>query len=357
MSFLDFSNITVIASDLAYPEGPVYCEDGSILLVEIKGECLSRVLPSGKKERVAKIAGGPNGAAMGPAIDGAKTLYICNNGGMDFSPYPPPESDPPPPGYKPKLWVSGNQPDDYKVGKLQSLNLSTGELRDHFSETALTPAYPPMPMSRWEPPYQLRGPDDLVVDKEGGVWVSDFGKQRPRDRDITGIYYMSPDRSTLRQAIYPLNSPNGIALSPDGKWLYVALSYERRVAKYEVGPGGTFKPNPKTLDGSYTVTGDFPGISVLDSMAVDCEGNLYVTTMIPQGYDPTVSGGITVISPDGKTVCFQEITLPGGEPCPLPSNICFGGPDLKTAFVTCGGTGHLLSIPSKVPGLKLNFSG
>mgnify|MGYP000101980403 CR=1 FL=1 len=109
------------------------------------------------------------------------------------------------------------------------------------------------------------------------------------------------------------NSPNGIALSPDGEWLYVALSYERRVVKYKVGPGGSFEPNPKTLDGSYTVTGDLPGISVLDSMAVDCEGNLYVTTMIPEGYDPNVSGGITVISPDGKDVEYIEITLPDGE--------------------------------------------
>ncbi len=356
MNFLDTSKTAVILSDLAYPEGPVYCSDGSILLVEIKGECLSRISPSGEKEVVAHIPGGPNGAAIGPAIDSEPTIYICNNGGMEWIPYPPPSSIPPPAGYKPKLWVSGPQPADYEVGKLQSVSLATGALTDLFSETSIPPAYPPLPFSQWDPPYQLRGPDDLVFDKEGGMWISDFGKQRARDRDVTGVYYVSPDRQTMRQAIYPLNSPNGIALSPDGEWLYVALSYERRVVKYRVGPGGSFEPNPKTLDGSYTVTGDLPGISVLDSMAVDCEGNLYVTTMIPEGYDPNVSGGITVISPDGKDVEYIEITLPDGEPCPLPSNICFGGPDLKTAFITCGGTGHLLSMPSKVAGLELNFN-
>jgi gluconolactonase len=356
MTYLDTSKISVLNSDLAYPEGPVYCRDGSVLLVEIKGQCLTRILPSGERHVVADLPGGPNGAAIGPDIDGEPTVYVCNNGGMQWIPYPPPPSDPPPQGWAPKLWVSGPQPADYETGKLQSVGLASGTARDLFTETTIPPAYPPLPFTRWDPPFSLRGPDDLVVDREGGMWISDFGKQRARDWDVTGVYYMSPDRSTLRQAVYPLNSPNGIALSPDGEWLYVALSYERRIVKYRVGPNGSFLPNPKTLDGSYCVTGALPGISVLDSMAVDCEGNLYVATMIPEGYDPTVTGGITVISPDGGDVEFIPITLPDGQPCPLPSNICFGGDDLRTAYVTCGGTGHLISMPSAIAGLELNFT-
>ena len=357
MAFLDNSKITVIASDLAYPEGPVACRDGSILLVEIKGECLSRLLPSGEKQVVAKIPGGPNGAAYGPDRDGNITLYVCNNGGMTWIPYPPPPFDPPPPGYRAELWVSGPQPQGYRGGSLQSVDLASGAVTELFSETSTPPAYPPLPLSQWDPPFQLRGPDDLVLDSEGGIWLSDFGKQRLRDTDVTGVYYISADRSTMRQAIYPLNSPNGIALSPDGEWLYVALSYERRIVKYRVAPGGTFVPNPDTMDGSYSVTGALEGISVLDSMAVDVEGNLYVATMIPDGYNPKINGGITVISPDGRHVRFIEITLPDGGHCPLPSNICFGGPDMKTAFITCGGSGHLISMPSENAGLRLNFNG
>jgi gluconolactonase len=347
MAYLDNRNTRVIATGLGYPEGPVWCSDGSVLLVEIKAQCLSRIASDGSRKVVASIPGGPNGAAIGP--DGA--VYICNDGGFDWLQIPPP----PAPA---SLWISTTQPADYKGGKLQKVGLKSGAVTDLFTGTAVPPAYPPFPAlpKAWNPPVALRGPDDLVFDRDGGCWLTDWGKQRPFDRDVTGVYYMSPDGSTLRQAIYPLNAPNGIALSPDGKWLYVALSYERRVLKYEVGPGGTFKPNPRTLDGSYLVTGDFKGSSVLDSMAVDEQGNLYVATMIPEGADPTVNGGITVISPEGGILDWVEIKLPDGSPVPLPSNICFGGKDLKTAYITCGGTGQLISMPSRIPGLRLNYN-
>src|SRR4051812_34869719 len=72
------SNIRVLATDLAFPEGPVVMPDGSVVLVEIRAQQLTRVWPDGRKEVVAKIPGGPNGAAMGP--DGK--CYICNNGGF-----------------------------------------------------------------------------------------------------------------------------------------------------------------------------------------------------------------------------------------------------------------------------------
>ena len=66
----------IIAEGLAFPEGPVAMPDGSVLFVEIAGGCLSRVLASGKVERVAELGGGPNGAAIGPDGHG----YVCNNG-------------------------------------------------------------------------------------------------------------------------------------------------------------------------------------------------------------------------------------------------------------------------------------
>lgn len=343
MAYLDNSQVRVIAPGLGYPEGPIWCSDGSVLLVEIKSQCLSRIRGDGTREVVASIPGGPNGAAIGP--DGA--VHVCNDGGFDWLQLPSPP-------YPAPLLISTTQPLDYKGGKLQKVDVKSGAVTDLFTETTVPPAYPPSPS--WNPPFALRGPDDLVFEKDGGCWFTDWGKQRPRDRDITGVYYMSPDAKTMRQAIYPLNAPNGIALSPDGKWLYVALSFERRVLKYEVGPGGTFKPNPRTLDGSYLVTGDFKGCSVLDSMAVDQQGNLYVATMVPEGSDPWVNGGITVVSPDGDILDWIEIRLPETSPVPLPSNICFGGPDLKTAYITCGGSGQLISMPSRIPGLRLNFN-
>src|SRR5437879_13505382 len=75
-------DVRVLATDLQFPEGPVAMLDGSVLLVEIRGQRLTRVWPDGRKEVVAEIPGGPNGAAIGP--DGK--CYICNNGGFGWIP-------------------------------------------------------------------------------------------------------------------------------------------------------------------------------------------------------------------------------------------------------------------------------
>src|SRR5262245_66054109 len=72
--------ITEVASGLKFPEGPVALDDGSVLVVELGGGCITRVRPDGSKETVASPGGSPNGAAIGP--DGA--LYVCNSGGWEF---------------------------------------------------------------------------------------------------------------------------------------------------------------------------------------------------------------------------------------------------------------------------------
>jgi gluconolactonase len=77
-------------------------------------------------------------------------------------------------------------------------------------------------------------------------------------------------------------------------------------------------------------------------MAVDSAGNVCVATLI--------NGGITVISPDGKSVEF----IPTGDP--LTTNICFGGPDLKTAYITLSGSGRLVAMDWPRPGLKLHYA-
>src|SRR5207249_9082435 len=76
------SDVRVLATDLEFPEGPVVMPDGSVVLVEIHGRRLTRVWPDGRKEVVAEIPGGPNGAAIGP--DGK--CYICNSGGFSWIP-------------------------------------------------------------------------------------------------------------------------------------------------------------------------------------------------------------------------------------------------------------------------------
>ena len=349
MPKLDNTKIEIISSTLDYPEGPIHCSDGSIILVEIKGERLTLVSPCGKATTLAELPGGPNGAAVGP--DGH--IYVCNDGGFEWMPIPNVNKDK-------IIWVGGNEPagDEYKGGSLQKVDTSNGKVTTLFTSctnrgypTPTGEAYPD-----WAPAFDLKGPDDLVFDEEGGAWFSDFGKTRERDRDITGLYYVSPDQKAITQMAYPLNSPNGIALSPDGKRLYFALTYERKIMYFELSEAGKIDRNPASMDGAYLLTADLEGQAILDSMAVDVEGNLYVATMLPEGNTPVVNGGISIVSPAG-VVDYVEITLPDNSFAPLPSNICFGGADMKTAYITCGGSGYLIKMPSSIAGLKLHHSG
>lgn len=354
MPKLDNSAIEVMSSTLQYPEGPIHCIDGSIILVEIRGEKLSIVPPEGgNSKQIAHIPGGPNGAAIGK--DG--NIYICNDGGFEWADIPLLNGQ--------TISVSGNQPKgaDYIGGMLQRVDPSTGSVTNVYTECTERAFPPPGQPKTWSPPFELRGLDDLVVDEAGGIWFTDYGKQRPRDKDITAVYYVSPDGSSIKQMIYPLNSPNGIGLSPCGKKLYVALTFESKVLSYDIPEPGVIEPNaygPKnpdgTIDGSHLLTANLPGESILDSMALDAEGNVYVATMLPNGLAPMSNGGISVISPDGE-VEFIPITLPDGKYAPMPSNICFGGKDMKTAYVTCGASGNLLKMPATIPGLELNFNG
>jgi gluconolactonase len=67
------------------------------------------------------------------------------------------------------------------------------------------------------------------------------------------------------------------------------------------------------------------------------------------------NGGLTVVSPAGEVLQFLEMAV--GSPVPLPSNLCFGGEDRRTAWVTCGGSGLLVKVRVSVPGLAPHFGG
>ena len=303
------SELRGIASGLQFPEGPIAMPDGSVLLVEIKRGTLSRVTPDGKISVVAHTGGGPNGAAIGP--DGA--AYICNNGGFEWHDLG---------GFT----IPGNQPKDYIGGRIQRVDLTTGRVQDLYTECDGHP---------------LRGPNDIVFDAAGGFWFTDHGKLRERDRDRTGVLYAKPDGSLIREVIFPLDAPNGIGLSPDGKRLYVAETHTGRVWSWNLkGPGeidaaGTFGPSGGSL------LAGLPGFQLFDSLAVDSAGNVCVATL--------VNGGITVISPDGTSI--EHVATPD----PLTTNICFGGADLRTAYITLSGTGRLVTMQWPRPGLRLNF--
>ncbi len=298
-----------ITSGLQFPEGPIALADGSVVVVEIKRGTLTRVAPDGKQTIVATTGGGPNGAAIGP--DGL--VYVCNNGGFEWHDVG-------------GLLVPGNQAHDYSGGRIQRVDLATGKVEDLYGACDGR---------------ALRGPNDIVFDASGGFWFTDHGKMRERDRDRTGVFYARTDGSRIREVLFPLDAPNGIGLSPDGRRLYVAETWTGRVWSWELaGPGEVVAGSGFGPAGGTLLAG-LPGFQLFDSLAVDGAGNVCVATL--------VTGAITVISPAGEVI--EQV--PTGDP--LTTNICFGGRELRTAYVTASGTGRLLAIEWPRPGLRLAY--
>ena len=297
----------VLAKGLKFPEGPVAMPDGSVLVVEIQGQRLMRVLPNGDLKVAAHLGGGPNGAALGP--DGC--CYVCNNGGFSW------RTDD---GFTRPTGESA----DYTGGCIQRVNLADGKVETLYTHCDGVP---------------LRGPNDIVFDAHGGFWFTDFGKKLADRLLLGGLYYARTDGSFIRRAAFPFMTPNGIGLSPDGKTLYAAETETSRLWSYPVlGPGELqLQPFPSP-NGGQLVHG-LPGYQRFDSLALEESGNICVATL--------VRGGISVFSPDGKLVEFHE--APEG----YCTNICFGGPERRTAYITLSGYGQLFEAEWPRPGLRL----
>ena len=299
------TTITEITTELQFPEGPIAMPDGSIIVVEIARGTLSRVDPNGSIEVIADLGGGPNGAAIGP--DGA--CYTCNNGGFIWH------------KSGTGLLFPGHQPENYSGGRIERVDLATGEVSVIYTGCE---------------GHELRGPNDIVFDAQGGFWFTDHGKTRDRDRDRTGVYYGTVDGKHVAEAIFPMEAPNGIGLSPDEKTLYIAETPTGRLWAYQLSGPGEIDQNERP-----TMMPQLPDYPMFDSLAVDAAGNICVATLI--------TGGITIHSPDGADARLVPM------PDVLTTNICFGGENLNTAFITLSTTGKLVSCNWETPGLALNF--
>ena len=300
----------VMTEGLEFPEGPVALDDGSVLVVEIKRQTITRCWPDGSTEVVAETGGGPNGMAIGP--DGA--LYVCNNGGFAWR-----EID--------GMTAPGHQGDDYVGGSIQRVVIETGEVTTLYTECD---------------GHQLRGPNDIIFDTNGGFWFTDLGKSRSRDSDNGGLYYALANGSSIVCAAYGLTKPNGVGLSPDGSTVYVAETSVGRVWKWDIVSPGVVERGTTPLAHGTLLYG-FDGYQLLDSLAVDGDGNVCVATL--------VTGAISVISPEGELL--DQVHVPKWDA--YVTNICFGGPDLTTAYVTSSGWGLLYEMPWERPGLRLNY--
>jgi gluconolactonase len=305
----DTPSLSIVAEDLGFPEAPIAMADGSVILVEIKRQTLSRCW-SGKTEVIATLGGGPNGAAIGP--DGA--VYVCNNGGS--------------------VWIErggitypiGIAP-DYSGGRIERIDLATGKVDRLYDRCGDHP---------------LRAPNDLVFDRAGGLWFTDFGHDLGRQRDKSGVYYCAPDGSSITEVFFGSLGYNGIGLSPDDKVVYTAETLTGRLVAFDVtGPGQIARPRGGRFPGRIVATMPGNPAEYFDSLAVTAAGNVCVATLI--------APGITTITPDGHHTKLDTPDI-------FTTNICFGGPDLSDAWITLSGTGKLARTRWHEPGLRLAFN-
>lgn len=300
----------IFASSLRFPEGPVALPGGELLICEVGGGRLTRLDREGRATVVANLGGGPNGAALGP--DGR--CYVCNSGGFSWF-------------EQQGRMMPGPPTPEYKGGWIEAVDLASGEREVLYREVGGVP---------------LLGPNDIVFDAHGGFWFTDHGKFRKRSRDRGSLCYALADGSSIVECVTGLEGPNGVGLSPDGRWVYVSETLTARLWAYEVIGPGRLARGGGSFDGrrGELVIG-LGGYHLLDSLAIDQDGNIWVGTL------PT---GISVISPQGRllrTIAFAD---------KFTTNLCFGGKDRRTIYVTQSSLGqiHVLDVDSQ--GLALNFA-
>jgi len=256
----DFSEIKIeqLGKGYSYTEGPAWSvKDNYLIFSDTPADRLMKWVPGHAVEVFREKAGGPSGNAF----DAEGRLYTCE----------------------------------------------TRERR--VTRTSKTGAVEVL-ADKWEGK-RLNAPNDIVVSKTGHVYFTDpaFGEQADhRELDFYGIYTVPP-KGPMKLVAKPTGRPNGIALSPNGKVLYVANSDERNVRAYDLDKNGDASNERVLVSGIAGIPG---------GIRVDDKGNLYVTT-----------NHIEVYSAAGKPV--HTITMHT-----RPSNIGFGEPDLMTMFVTEG---------------------
>ena len=301
-------DIALVAEGLKFPEGPVVLGDGSVVLTEIEGKRVVRVSSKGEVETVAETGGGPNGLAIGP--DGA--LYVTNNGGsFQFMQVG-------------GINYSGLTKAEHRGGSIQRIDLKTGALTTLYTHCGER---------------KLLAPNDLVFDRQGGFWFTDYGLDYSTHKIYGALYYATVDGSHIVCPRERIASPNGVGLSPDEKTLYVSDTLMSRLWAMDVtAPGSLAAPTIPLVPGR--VVAALPGVQPLDSLAVAASGKVCVATIL--------NGGVTVFSLDGTV---EHFSLPD----PVVTNICFGGPDMRDAWITASGTGRLYKARWPEPGLRLNF--
>ena len=148
--------------------------------------------------------------------------------------------------------------------------------------------------------------NDLWIDPKGGIYFTDprYGRRDDMQQGGEHVYYLTPNRKEVKRVIDDMVRPNGIIGTPDGKVLYVTDPGGSKTFRYTINEDGTLS-NKKLFASQGS-----------DGMTIDNQGNVYLTR-----------GAVTVYNKNGEKV--EVIKVPEG-----PANVCFGGQDKKTLFIT-----------------------
>jgi gluconolactonase len=254
-----------IAAGHRFTEGPVWSKEGHLLFSDVPNNLILQWIPGSRAAEFRKESNGANGNTF----DQQGRLYTCES-------------------VTRRVVRAG--PD----GKMETL------------------------ADKWEGK-RLNAPNDIVVSRRGDVYFTDpaFGNQADsRELDFYGVYHI-PLKGPMKLIARPTGRPNGIALSANGRTLYVANTDERNVRAYDVDRNGEVSNERVLISGV-----DGPP----DGMKTDEKGNLYVT-----------ANGVAVYNASGKLIH----TIPLGEP---PSNCAWGDPDYKALYVTARGSVYRIRL-------------
>jgi gluconolactonase len=169
-------------------------------------------------------------------------------------------------------------------------------------------------------------PNDLFIDRKGGIYFSDPYFHVHTDslvQDVHGMYYITPDRKKVIRVIDDMGDPNGMETSPDGSLMYVIDTRQSKTYVYKVNPDGTLRDKKE-----FVAWG-------LDGLTVDSKGNVYLTG---------AENDVRVYNPKGENIGRIWVNISKGH----TANVCFGGKDKKTLFITAGNS--LFSLRMNVKG-------
>jgi gluconolactonase len=253
----DFSTVKVEPVAAGFPggEGPVWSRAGYLLFSDYSRDRIYKYVPGGEPEVYREDSHGTNGNTM----DAQGRLYSCE--------------------YKSRRVTRTD-----RNGRIEVL-------ADRFEGK------------------RFNAPNDIVVSKAGHVYFTDpaFGSQADhRELDFYGVYHLPP-KGPLKLVAKPGGRPNGIALSPNGRILYVSNSDERNVRAYDLDKNGETANERVLISGIKGVPG---------GMRVDEKGNLYIA-----------ADGLAIYSPEAKLLHTIELHS-------RPSNCAFGEVDYHTLFIT-----------------------